>query len=130
MKGKTVTDELEGIQKKAGELGKMISESAVFSSFKAAHEQLKNDSEARELLDRHEEIFLKLRQLEAEGQPIEPEDKHSLLEAQQKLHESKTLQDYAAAQADFQEMMNKLTDGIHSYINLPALHDGDEETEE
>ena len=61
------------------------------------------------------------------GKPVEVEDKHALKEAQEKLHSIELLQEYAKVQADFQDLMNRVTKAIHEQIHLEPVWDDEDE---
>jgi cell fate (sporulation/competence/biofilm development) regulator YlbF (YheA/YmcA/DUF963 family) len=124
-----MSDEIKTAQDKARELGEYIASTGLFSAFRETHEQLRGDTEAIRLLDEHAEVFNSIRKAEQEGSPVEPEDKHRLMDLQQKLHENAVLQEYARKQADFQELMNAVTDGIHGAIHIEPIGEPDGNTD-
>jgi cell fate (sporulation/competence/biofilm development) regulator YlbF (YheA/YmcA/DUF963 family) len=124
-----MTDIMKTSEKKSEELGKLIADSDIFKAFSTAHEKLKADQAAKDLLESHQAVFEKVRMLEMEGKPLETEDKHALREAQDQLHANEVLQEYAKTQADFQALMNGVTRGIHSQIVLDPIWDDAQETE-
>jgi len=125
-----MNEELNEAQNKAEELGVLIEQTEIFKHFRDLHQELIQDDEAKGLLKEHQEAFLKIHDLEREGKPVETEDKHALQDAQEKLHQNTALQEYAAAQADFQQLMNRVTSGIYSHIQLDPLFEDTEEEED
>ena len=77
---------MQKLKQKADELGRLISESGLFKTFKEKHEGLSKDKDALELLKEYQKVFDRVYQLEREGKPVEVEDKHSLRDAQEALH--------------------------------------------
>lgn len=124
-----MSNEISRAQEKAGDLGTFIEDTEIFKHYKELHEKLIADDEAKKLLAEHQNLFLKVHKLEQEGKPVEVEDKHALQDAQEKLHQNTALQEYAAAQADFQDLMNKVTGEIYSHIELDPIFDDNEEEE-
>ena len=123
-------DGLNAIVDIAKSLGTALQESSVFQELKKIHETLRNDTVALELLDKHQELFTRVRNLEMENKPIEPEDKRLLLDAQEQLHANTVLQEYARIQADFQQLMNVVISEIHVPIDLPPLQDEESDSKE
>lgn len=119
-------DEIKSAENKADAVGKKIAETKIFKTFKEIHEKLKKDEEAKKILDHHQKTVMKVMDLEKEGKPVEVADKHELRDAQDKLHQNVLLQEYAKAQADFQEIMNRVTQAIHQHIHLEAIWEDEE----
>ncbi|MFC1479012.1 YlbF family regulator [Planctomycetota bacterium] len=122
-----MSEEISTASKKAEELGEYIENTEIFKQYKRIHEELISDEDAKKLLQEHQGMFMKIYTLEREGKPIEAEDKHALQEIQERLHQNDMLQEYAAVQADFQDMMNKITNGIYTHIKMQPLFEEEEE---
>jgi len=121
-------EDAKRVLEKAEELGALIEGSEVFRTYKELHERLLSDEKAKGLLRDHRDIYLKIRKLEEEGKPVEPEDKHALMKAQEKLHENALLQEYVKAQADFSHLINRVTRNIYRHIEVPPVLDEEEES--
>jgi cell fate (sporulation/competence/biofilm development) regulator YlbF (YheA/YmcA/DUF963 family) len=101
---------------KAAELGKAIAASDRFAAARAAREEADADETLQAGLKAVQEQSQKIGRLEREGKPVEPEDKHALRDAQQKVTASPTMQKLARAEADFAELMNRVNAAIRGEL--------------
>lgn len=119
-------EEIKSTEDKADAVGKKVAKTHIFKTFKEIHEKLRKDEKAKKILEDHQKVVMKVMDLEKEGKPVEVADKHELRDAQDKLHKNALLQEYAKAQADFQEIMNRVTQAIHQHIHLEAIWEDEE----
>ena len=102
----------------AGRLGKAIRDTERFSRLRQAEEALEADEEARKALSEAEALQRQIAEREAEGKPVEPEEKHRLADLQSAVHASQTLQGLARAQADYMELMNEVNGAIRNELGV------------
>ena len=102
----------ERITTQASELGKLIAASPAGKALQAARRDLEADEQARKLFQDYQQQLEKIAQLERLGKPIEPEDKRTLADLQQKVASDSTLKLWMKTQADFSELMRKVNQAL------------------
>lgn len=107
---------MKEIIEKAQELGKLIAASDRFKNAKAARKDVESDAAVRALLKQLDDQGKKMGDLQRQGKPIEPEDKHKLKELQEQVTVNPKLQNMMRTEADFSELMNKVTRSIYSAL--------------
>ena len=100
------------ITAKAAELGKLIAASPSGTVLLKARQELQTDEQALKMLEAYQEQMQAIAQLEKDGKPIEPEDKHKLVELQQNVASNATLKLWIKAQADFSQLMRDVNQAI------------------
>jgi len=107
---------MEEIVRLARELGRNIARHERFLSLREAEKAVEEDGETRELLRRAQEQREKVARLEAEGKPVEPEDKRALQRLNEAVRDNAKLQHLARAQADYMELMNRVNAAIRAEL--------------
>lgn len=107
-----MSQQVDNIVTKAADLGKLIASSPAGTEMLKARKQLHDDKEAHKMLEAYQEQMQKIAQLEKDGQPVEPEDKHKLVELQQTVASQAALKTWMKAQADFSQLMHKVNQAI------------------
>jgi cell fate (sporulation/competence/biofilm development) regulator YlbF (YheA/YmcA/DUF963 family) len=107
---------MEDIIAHARELGKKIAAHPRCSQFMAAARAVAGNQEAQETLRAYQEQVVKVRTLEAEGKPIEVEDKHRLTECESKVAADELLKGMMKHQADYVELMNSINHAIDEAV--------------
>lgn len=107
-----MSQEVDNIVSKAAELGKLIGASPAGTEMIKARKQLHTDKQAHKMLEAYQEQMQRIAQLEKDGQPVEPQDKHKLVELQQKVASQTALKAWMKAQADFSQLMHKVNQAI------------------
>jgi len=105
-------NDLDDILKGARELGKKIAEHGRSKQFQAAAKAVEADKEAQSLMRSYREAVNKIATLEAQGKPIEPGDKRTAAEAQQKLAGNAPIKEMMKQQANYMEMMHSVMGAI------------------
>ena len=100
---------MDRILELATTLGKSISDDPRAKNFAEARDALEKSLEDRQLLADYEQQQNKVRTLEAQGQPVEPEEKRTLAELHTKLAGSEVIRALASAQADYVELMSQVS---------------------
>ncbi len=96
----------------AATLGKLIAEHPATQKLEGLVKQLEADTDAQRLmndLNRHNQT---LAEKQAQGKPIEVEDKRKLQELQQAVGVNPILRDFQIAQMDYVDLMRKVDDLI------------------
>ena len=102
----------EKIVAEAGKLGQLIADTPASKAFLETRQKVEADKQAITLIEDYQKQMQKIAQLESNAKPIEPEDKHTLTELQQKVASNDTLKSWMKAQADFSELMGKVNKAI------------------
>ena len=100
--------ELSEILSQAQALGRSLAQSPRAKAFVDAQKAVIADAAAREVLRAYDEHAQKLRSLEAQGKPVEPDDKHRLRDLERQMASQPALQQLMRTQADYLEMMNQV----------------------
>ncbi len=100
----------------ANRLGQAITESPVARKYHRARAEALADQDAQALLKAQEEHLNLLARKERDKRPIEVDDKHKLRELQQKLSANEKIKALLAAQADYVELTQRVTDLLSRYL--------------
>ena len=109
---------MEQLIELARRLGRQMAGHERTSLLKTAQEKLQADSEANDLLKEYQQQAERISQLERDGKPIEPEDKHELQDIEAKLSGSPTISELTRRQADFLEMTSKVKRAIDAELQM------------
>lgn len=98
----------EEIMSAAKNLSELIAEHPTTKKFEAAVNKLNDDTEAQRTLADQQRLIGKLAEKEAEGQPIEPEEKQQLEAVRQKVMMNPVLGELQMAQMDYLDLMRQV----------------------
>ena len=118
---------MEKLIELAERLGKLVAENERTALYKKAHQALKDDAQASELVKEHQQQAEKIMGLERQQKPIEVEDKRKLSALEGKISTNAVLRDLMRRQVDFVEMTRKLHEAIYGPSRLEALGDDGED---
>ena len=107
----------------ATKLSNAIARSTRFTDLRAAEATVMADKEAVDKMSQRDTALSRLRLKEQKGEAIEPEEKRELAELDEFIRTNGPLAELFRAQADFQEMLNRVNRLITSAL------DPDEATE-
>jgi len=96
----------------AGDLGKKIAEHDTARKLEGIVKQLQEDIEAQRLLADYQRQITALGEKEAQGQPIEVEDKQQLEALQGQMIRHALLKDFQMAQMDYLDLMRQVDAAI------------------
>ncbi|MBI5763705.1 MAG: YlbF family regulator [Planctomycetes bacterium] len=105
-------DDLDPILTQARELGKKISEHPRSCEFFAAAKAVAEDKDAQAAMRAYQEAVTKLRTLEAQGKPIEPDDKRKAADAERAAAGNEKIKAMMRLQADYMELMHRINAAI------------------
>jgi len=105
---------MDEILKLARQLGKLIAEHPRGKAFRQAQATLTEDKSAQKLLSEYNEQVQRMQAKEAQQQPIEPEDKRKLSEAQQQLAANESIAGFVKVQADYVEIMQQVSTAMEN----------------
>ena len=97
----------------ATHLGKLIAEHEAAKKLEATGERLKQDTEAQRLLSDYNRHMKAIREKEADGKPIEVEDKRQLEKYQQDVTQNNLLRDLQMVQMDYLDLMRRVEEAMH-----------------
>jgi cell fate (sporulation/competence/biofilm development) regulator YlbF (YheA/YmcA/DUF963 family) len=103
---------VEDILTQAEALGKQIAEHDRFRAVREARKAADEDDTLQEQMKALGEQSAKIRRLEQETKPVEPEDKRRFRELQEQVTAHPAMQQLARAEADFAELMNRVQRAI------------------
>ncbi len=101
----------------AAKLGKLIQADPRAERMAKARTGLESSAADRQLLGEYENAQLKLHKLEAQGKPIEPEDKHNLADLHARVAASEVIKELLKAQVDYADLMS----GVSMRIEQEAV---------
>jgi len=107
---------VSAITELAERLGKAIADSPATAKLRAARQELHKDAEATRLLEEYRKQIEKIAQLQQDGKPIEPEDKHKMDDLRGKLMSNATFKTFTAAQVDYVDLMRQVNQAIQKHI--------------
>jgi len=100
----------------AAKLSKALARSKRFTDLRSAESAVMADETAVSLIKTREELTIAMRKKEADGSPIEPEEKRALAAADEAVKTNSLLSDLNRTQADFQEMLFLVNQEITSAL--------------
>lgn len=103
---------MDEILELAAKLGKQIAADPRAERMSNAREALEKSAADRQLLGDYEDQQRKMMEMETQGKPIEPADKHRLAELHQKVVSSEIIKDLVKAQADYLELMTLVSQRV------------------
>lgn len=107
---------MDEILELAERLGKRIAADPRGGQMAKAQAALNNSTEDRQLISDYEAQQRRIGQLELQGKPIEPEDKHRLADLHAKVIASEVIKGLMKAQADFAELMSTVSRRIEQEV--------------
>lgn len=111
----TMTTTDERIVDAAKKFGRTIGESDVYKNFEAAHQSLRGDQEAQQLLQHYQQSQQQLQMMQSWG-GANPDDIQRLEDIRKQMMENKTLKDFFGAQdelvAQLKELNQFMTDTL------------------
>ncbi|MDX2198013.1 MAG: YlbF family regulator [Phycisphaerae bacterium] len=105
---------MDEILRQAADLGRAIAKSPRALDIAAARQAIEADAGAQALLRAHEAAVERIQKLRSTQQPIEPEDKRRLAEAEAELAGHALFKSLLKAQADFIELMTRVNAAIEA----------------
>jgi cell fate (sporulation/competence/biofilm development) regulator YlbF (YheA/YmcA/DUF963 family) len=100
---------MDSILELASELGKRIAADPRGQAMIDAGKALEASLPDRKLLEDYDALQRKVAQLEADGKPIEPEDKRGLVAMRDKVASSPVLKTLLKAQVEYVSLMNQVS---------------------
>lgn len=93
-------------------LGKRIAADPKATAYVQALQAVRNDAEASRIVQEFQLQADKVGRLEAEGKPIEPEDKRKLMDLQDKMIGNESLKSLQRAETDYALLMHRVNSAI------------------
>ncbi|HKQ47786.1 MAG TPA: YlbF family regulator [Phycisphaerae bacterium] len=103
---------MEDIIADAKALGKKIAAHPRTAKFLVAAKAVSEDKAAQDVLKAYQDQVNRIREAEASGKPIEPEDKRKLMDCEAQLAGNDKLKEMMKHQADYLEMMHRINSAI------------------
>lgn len=103
---------MEDIINDARALGKKIASHPRTAAFFAAAKAVQQDKEAQEILKELQQQSERVQKLQAEGRPIEPDDKRKLAEYEARLAGNAKLKEMMKHQVEYLDMMHRINGAI------------------
>ena len=100
----------------ASRLGQTIAESKSAKALQAARQAVDADKDLQQVMRDYRLQADKLRKLEQETKPIEPEDKHALEAMNQKLAASEKFKALTAAQMEYIDLLRKVNEAVQKEL--------------
>ncbi|MFQ5592258.1 MAG: YlbF family regulator [Phycisphaerae bacterium] len=110
---------MDEILELATKLGKLIQAHPTAERLAKARSHLGSGTEGRRLLQDYETAQNKVRELEAKGSPIEPEDERALVDLHAKVAGSQLIKEFMKAQMEYAELMRAVATRIKQEVNEP-----------
>ncbi len=107
---------MDELLRKAEDLGQSLAQHPRFKELIDARDAVREDADARTLMQDYEEQVRKIQKLTEAKQPIEVEDKHKLGELEQAISSNEKVKRLTQAQVNFSEMMGRVNRAIYEKI--------------
>lgn len=107
---------MDDVLKKADELAKAIRGSDRFQGLQDAEKELAGDEVTSKLMAQYDELCRKLHDKEKNLEPVEVDEKHEQRDLGEKVKSNQLIQRLMRAQADYHEMMTKVSSIIESHL--------------
>ncbi len=107
-------ESMKDVLELADKLGQALARTERFQALAEVNSKLRDDAELRKLHEQYVEQEKKIQQLLSQGKPVEVEDKKTLSDLQDKLRSSPLMQQLARAEADYTEMMSRVSRAINN----------------
>jgi len=104
----------------ARQLGRETARHERTSRLRQAQQDVEADPEAKQLIEAYQQQANRVRQLEAQQQPVEPEDKQKLAQIEEQISTNGPLSELTRRQVDFVEMMQKIKRTIDEELQKNA----------
>ena len=106
--------DVQELVNQARALGEAIARHPDVQAYAAARKKVNSDADAQQLLKSYSEQAGRIRTLEAQQKPIEPEDKRKLIEYEQKMASNEALKELMRRQVDYVTLMNQINQAMES----------------
>lgn len=103
---------MEEIIADAKALGKKIAAHPRTTAFMTAAKAVSDDRDAQNLLKAYQEQVERIHTLEAQGKPVEPDEKRKLVDREADLAGNARLKEMMKAQTDYMELMHRINSAI------------------
>ena len=100
-------------------LGQAIAAEQCVKAHLEAQQAIQADKDAQTLLRDYNQHMQHMRTLEATGKPVEPADKHKLVEFEQQLASNALIKQLMRTQADYVELMNAVNNAMGESLAGP-----------
>ncbi len=100
----------------ADKLGRSIAESPQAARLREARQELDKHQDVKKLLQDYQAQSEKIDKLEEANKPVEVADKHSLQELHDQLVSSDVFKKFTAAQVDYVDLMRKVNDALRKQL--------------
>jgi cell fate (sporulation/competence/biofilm development) regulator YlbF (YheA/YmcA/DUF963 family) len=107
----------EELIRKARELGEALAAHPTVKAYIEAQQAVRNDEDARKLLQDYQNHAAHMQQLETEGKPIEVGDKHKLRDLEAKMYSQASLKNLMRYQTEYVTLMNAVNRAIDEPVN-------------
>jgi len=97
-------------------LGQTLAADEAVRAYMAAQRALRDDTEAKELLQKYTAQADRIHQLEATQRPVEVADKQKLQELERGMSANPTLKQFMRAQVDYLALMNSVNNAISAAL--------------
>lgn len=106
---------------KAQELGKLLGHHEAVTKLETVLKSFQEDVEAQRLFNDYQRHVAKIGQKEAQGQPIEVDEKRTLTELQNNVVQNPILREMQVKQMDYLDLMRQVDEAITSQSSIGGL---------
>jgi cell fate (sporulation/competence/biofilm development) regulator YlbF (YheA/YmcA/DUF963 family) len=106
--------DVQELLKQARALGEAIASHPDVQAYLAARNKVDSDAEAQQILKSYTQHSARVRTLEAQQKPIEPDDKRKLVEYEQQLASNAALKELMRRQVDYVTLMNQVNQAMEN----------------
>ena len=106
---------------KAQELGKLLGQHEAVTQLESVLKSFQEDVESQRSFNDYQHQIAKIGQKEAEGQPIEVEEKRKLADLQNDVIQNPILREMQVKQMDYLDLMRQVDEAITSQSSIAGL---------
>ena len=106
----------------AVELGKLLAKHKAVSELEAALKQFQEDVDSQRLFNDYQRHMAKIAEKEAQGDPIEVQDKQQLQKLQESVMHNSILRQLQIKQMDYLDLMRRVDEAIAGQSSIGHLH--------
>lgn len=100
----------------AEKLGRSINDSQAAATLRQARKELDQHKDIVEVLQKYQQQFAKIQQIEEQNKPVEVADKHTLQELHDKLIASDVFKKFTAAQMEYVDLMRQVNTALRKQL--------------
>jgi cell fate (sporulation/competence/biofilm development) regulator YlbF (YheA/YmcA/DUF963 family) len=109
--------DIENVLAKARALGEALAANETVRAYRSAQHAVQNDDAAQQLLQGYQQQATHIQRLEAEGKPVEVDDKTKLRDCETRMSANEALKNLMRLHADYVYLMNEVNRNMEAPLS-------------